>query len=107
MFRNEAFAALVGLAVHWLDEVVEFGVEHTDDFTGFVVDYCLGLFVPESGDGVAAFVLWIGLEVQLLETGEPVERVTIRGAISACEEPAVLSQLEICVDHLNHIFEVL
>jgi hypothetical protein len=60
------------------EEGVEFGVEHADDFRGFVGDDRVGLFVPEGGHCEAAFVVWVDREVQVAEVSVLwVERVRV------------------------------
>lgn len=58
---------------------VEGGVEHADDFGGFVVNYRFALFVPQDGNGEAAGVGRISLEVELA-----VESETVEGIFGVC-----------------------
>ena len=48
-----------------VDEVVECGVEHADDFGGFVGDDGFVLFVVECGDGEAAGVVGVDGEIDV------------------------------------------
>ena len=77
MFRVESLAVLVSFAEAWLDEVVKFRVHHPNDFAGFVVDNSLSLAIPKGWHSVPANVVWVSLEIELLEASESVERITI------------------------------
>lgn len=47
-------------------------------------------FVPEDGDGVPAFVGWLGFEVELGEAGKAIEGVGRGGSVAAGERPGCL-----------------
>jgi len=66
----EGFGEEVDFFVFLGQEVVEFGVEHADDFGGFVTDYLLSLFVVEGWHGEAALVGGVDGEVDFAEVGE-------------------------------------
>lgn len=75
IFRQEASTWFVGFAEVRLEKGVEGGIEHSDDLGGLVVDNGVELFVPQYWHCVASNVVWVGLEVELLEGCEAVERV--------------------------------
>lgn len=50
--------------------MVEFMIEHSDDFTAFVADDFLLLFVVEGGDCEAAGVIGVTFEVDVSDVGE-------------------------------------
>ena len=103
MGRVEPAAGLGGLAQVFGEEVVEFGVEHADDFAAFVADDGLALFVPEGWYGEASYVVRIGFVVELTELGEAVERVFRGGAMVSREEPSVLGEGKVAEDQLDDV----
>lgn len=101
------FVQLVDLLVQWTfrvipskamrrlpslgwEQSVECSEEHPDYLARLVVDDSFPLFVPEDGDGVAAYVGWFGFEVELFVLGESVEWVVRVGAVYACVHPGMM-----------------
>ena len=78
-----------GLAQGRVDEGVEGGVEHADDFGGLVVDNGLALEVPEGGYCEAAGVVGVRFVVKLRVLCEAIDGVAGGGAVFAVVGPAI------------------
>lgn len=65
----------VDLLVFVVDQVVESGVENTDDFQRLVVDDGLFLFIPKHRDGETTTVVGVSLKVELPNTVQVVQVV--------------------------------
>ena len=57
-----------------IDEIVERSVKDTDDLGTLVVDNRLGLCVPDDRNGKSSIVVWIGLEVEVSQAFDVVQR---------------------------------
>jgi hypothetical protein len=91
----EVFGEQVDVFVLLVYEVVEFRVEHADDFGGFVRYDRLGFLVVECWDGEASGVVWVDGEVDVAEVCEVwVQgiwvRVSWQGLVFGCEAPALV-----------------
>ena len=67
---TQGFRVELDVAVLFIDEVIKLGVEHADDLAALVADNSVLLLVVEDGDGEAAGVFLLGLEVDVAEVGE-------------------------------------
>ena len=62
-FRIEPTPKLVDFAMLRVEKGVERGVEHANDFGGFIINNGVLLLVPKGRDCVAAFVVRVGFQV--------------------------------------------
>lgn len=63
----------------------------------------LGFLIPKNRNGDTALVLWISLQVQLLQIGDSVERILVL----VFELPSALVQEPVCGIQGDHVFEAL
>lgn len=103
----------VDLLVLVCEEVVEFVVEHADDFGAFVADDTVRLFVVEDGDCEAAFVVGFVVEVNIAQVCEGAVQ-WVWGSVGSwdifvrsCEAPAWLRiWISILLSQLGSKFEL-
>lgn len=111
MVRESSLTATTGavrLAVPGIgDEVVELRRQHADDLARLVVHECAGLLVPQDGHGIAPHVARVGLEVQLAQGLEAVQRVHRVGAVGAVEEPALRPHEGVEHVQVDYVLELL
>jgi len=83
----------VNLGLVGRDEIVELGVEHSDDLGAFVVHDRLVLLVPKDRNGEPSGIIWLGLEIQILDVSRAVQRIDLRCRVlvGSCEGPPVLA----------------
>lgn len=60
----------VDRAILLINDIIELGVEHSDDLGGLVGDDGVLFFVPEGGDGEATGVVFVCGKVEVAEVGE-------------------------------------
>lgn len=67
---SQVFGEKVDFLIFLGQEIIKFGIEHADDLAGFVADDFVLLVVVERGDGEAAGIAWVDVEVDVSEVGE-------------------------------------
>jgi hypothetical protein len=94
------------------DEIIELGIEYSDDLGALIVHDCFVLLVPKDGDGEPvrrlrdrlwtsdhgladgpSAVTWVGSEIQILDVFRPVQGVDVRRRelVDIRERPAPLA----------------
>lgn len=65
LLQDRRWSIVDSLELFILNEIVELGVQESDDFGRLVADDCLLLLIPEDRNGESASVFWVGLVVDL------------------------------------------
>jgi len=95
--RINFLAKLLGINVDLClvggDELVELGIEYSDNLGAFIVHDCVIFLVPEQRDGKPSGIIWFSPEIQVLDVFRTVQRIDLRRRviIDTREGPSLLA----------------